>query len=425
VCLGLQKAHDARVVHRDIKPANLFLTHRGTGEIVVKILDFGIAKIKQDPILADPTTGLTSTGGIVGSPLYMSPEQARGLKDIGFHADLWSLGLVLYRALSGKVPNQEIDAFGDLIMAICTRLPRPIQEIAPWVSPEVAAVVHGVLRLDASERFASATAMLEAIRPLLRDGWALHEDQLVPVGDEIRAAHAARLLMFDTTLSANANANANANQERVGPRVAAPRVRAGTTAEPITTAADDAPGSFKGAGVAPWGARWTAAVTVGVTVVVGLGGLGLVPALRASPFARPESPLPSAFHAAAPPPVPSASSTPAVAAMPAGEHVTLAVAPSDVSVEVDGAPARVEGGAVDIGGALGSVHRVRLFKGKSELSGEVIVTTAGASPAKMELDAAKPAAAGKPGAKGVGRPAGKAPAPKPDPKAAPLIPDEF
>lgn len=193
VCLGLQKAHEARVVHRDIKPANLFLARRGEGEIVVKILDFGIAKIKPEPSQGGPTTGLTRTGGLIGSPLFMSPEQARGLRDIDFHTDIWSLGLVLYRALSGKLPHGHIVAFGDLIIAICSQAPRPIQELAPWVQPEVAAVVHGALKIDADERFPTAAAMLDAIRPLLPDGWALRDELLVPVSPETRASVAAKL----------------------------------------------------------------------------------------------------------------------------------------------------------------------------------------------------------------------------------------
>ncbi|XXS76220.1 serine/threonine-protein kinase [Sorangium sp. So ce131] len=127
VCVGLQKAHEARIVHRDIKPANLFLARRGEGEVVVKILDFGIAKIKPEPHQGGPTTGLTRTGGILGSPRYMSPEQARGLSDIDYHTDLWSLGVVLYRALSGRIPHEHVEAFGDLIMAICSVSPEPIQ----------------------------------------------------------------------------------------------------------------------------------------------------------------------------------------------------------------------------------------------------------------------------------------------------------
>ena len=68
--IGLQKAHEARIIHRDIKPANLFLARGPDGEITVKLLDFGIAKIKADPLGAVHTTGLTNTGGILGSPLY-------------------------------------------------------------------------------------------------------------------------------------------------------------------------------------------------------------------------------------------------------------------------------------------------------------------------------------------------------------------
>lgn len=192
-CLGLQKAHEARVVHRDIKPANLFLARRGDGEIVVKILDFGIAKIKPEPSQGGPTTGLTRTGGLIGSPLFMSPEQARGLRDIDFHTDIWSLGLVLYRALSGKIPHGHIAAFGDLIIAICSQAPRPIQELAPWVQPEAAAVVHGALKIDIGERFPTAAAMLDAIRPLLPDGWALRDELLVPVSPATRASVAAKL----------------------------------------------------------------------------------------------------------------------------------------------------------------------------------------------------------------------------------------
>ena len=87
-CLGLQKSHEAGVVHRDIKPANLFLSRGDDGEITVKLLDFGIAKIKPDEAKEDETTGLTRTGSLLGSPLYMSPEQARGLKDIDHRTDL-------------------------------------------------------------------------------------------------------------------------------------------------------------------------------------------------------------------------------------------------------------------------------------------------------------------------------------------------
>ncbi|WP_437284664.1 serine/threonine protein kinase [Sorangium sp. So ce406] len=193
VCIGLQKAHEARVVHRDIKPANLFLARRREGEIVVKILDFGIAKLKRDANQDGPTTSLTRTGGILGSPLYMSPEQARGLSDIDYRTDLWSLGMVLYRTLTGKLPYEHIAGFGDLIIAICSRPPPSVQSVAPWVRAEAAAVVHGALRLDAGERFPTAAAMLEAIRRLLPDGFGLRDELLVPASAATRATIAAKL----------------------------------------------------------------------------------------------------------------------------------------------------------------------------------------------------------------------------------------
>jgi len=96
-CLGLQKAHEAGVVHRDIKPANLFLA-RSDGEVIVKVLDFGIAKVQMDQAQETESACLTRTGNMLGSPLYMSPEQARGSKNIDHRADLWSLGAALYSA---------------------------------------------------------------------------------------------------------------------------------------------------------------------------------------------------------------------------------------------------------------------------------------------------------------------------------------
>ncbi|MDI3287736.1 serine/threonine-protein kinase [Polyangium sp. 15x6] len=140
VCTGLAAAHATRIIHRDIKPANLFLARGEDGGITVKILDFGIAKTKAEP--GADTTGMTRSGSMLGSPLYMSPEQARGIKEIDFRTDVWSLGVVLYRALCGTAPHEGISAFGDLIMAICSRAPEPVQARAPWVSPEIGAVVH-------------------------------------------------------------------------------------------------------------------------------------------------------------------------------------------------------------------------------------------------------------------------------------------
>ncbi|WP_437287418.1 serine/threonine-protein kinase [Sorangium sp. So ce406] len=216
VCRGLQKAHQARIVHRDIKPANLFLARRGEGEIIVKILDLGIAKIKPEPDQVGSTTGLSRSGGVLGSPLYMAPEQARGRADIDYRADLWSLGMVLYRALAGKLPHEHLTGFGDLIIAVCSQAPISVQALAPWVEPEAAAVVHGALRLDPSERFASAAAMLDAIRPLLPGGFGLREELLVPVSEATRATRAEKLATLDAEDAAHERLARIGSQDGIG-----------------------------------------------------------------------------------------------------------------------------------------------------------------------------------------------------------------
>jgi len=153
------------------KPANLFLARREGSEIVVKLLDFGIAKVTLDKLGA-PAGAMTTSGAILGSPVYMSPEQIVGKKTIDHRTDLWSLGVVLYEALSGKTPH-EAATVGGLIVAIGGEAPRPIQAHAPWVPAGVAAVVHKALARDPAARFSSAREMYEAIRALLPQGHSL------------------------------------------------------------------------------------------------------------------------------------------------------------------------------------------------------------------------------------------------------------
>jgi eukaryotic-like serine/threonine-protein kinase len=178
-CAGLQKAHEAHVVHRDIKPANIYLARRDE-DLVVKLLDFGIAKVKEEQLTGGTDPALTRTGSMMGSPLYMSPEQAQGLKTVDHRTDVWSLGAVLYEVLAGKTPHHRAETLGQLIMAICSAPPVPIQQLAPMVPQAAADIVHRALQLDPKDRFQSVAEMRDAIRRLLPQGTSLSEAMLVP-----------------------------------------------------------------------------------------------------------------------------------------------------------------------------------------------------------------------------------------------------
>jgi serine/threonine-protein kinase len=181
-CLGLSKAHEAGIVHRDIKPANLFLSRRDGTEVVVKLLDFGIAKVQTENIAG---ASQTRTGSILGSPLYMSPEQAMGDKVIDHRTDVWSLGVALFEALCGRAPHADTEAVGALIVRICGEPAPSVSQFAPWVPPSIVAVVSKALAIDPRARFSSTKEMFDAIRSLLPGGsYSVDESMLVPFRHE-------------------------------------------------------------------------------------------------------------------------------------------------------------------------------------------------------------------------------------------------
>jgi eukaryotic-like serine/threonine-protein kinase len=189
VCRGLSKAHAANIIHRDLKPENIFLVWDDEdGADIAKVVDFGIAKFTDGSIAA---SSATRTGSVLGTPFYMSPEQARGLRTVDRRTDLWALGVVTYRCLVGGLPF-EGEALGDLLVKICTApIPTPSQQL-PGLPPAFDAWFARALDRDADKRFASAAEFSETLCAAL--GFAPASRQAAPgyeVSGELGATAAA------------------------------------------------------------------------------------------------------------------------------------------------------------------------------------------------------------------------------------------
>jgi len=157
---GLARAHDAGIVHRDLKPDNVFLVDRDDDPSFVKILDFGVSKIQRR---GDPTTKtITREGVVLGTPIYMSPEQAQALPDVDPRADLWSVGAILYECLTGRPPFSGA-TYEQVIVTICTRDAEDVRALNPAVPAGIAQVIARALTRERDERFASAREMLDAL----------------------------------------------------------------------------------------------------------------------------------------------------------------------------------------------------------------------------------------------------------------------
>ena len=163
VAEALAAAHRSGVIHRDLKPTNVFLHRDRDGRVVPKILDFGVSKIVVED---EPSSGLTMVGTVIGSPLYMSPEQANGVADIDGRTDVFAFGAILFEALTGRRPF-EAPNLNALIVKIATQQPANIDDLAPTLPEALRSLVRECLVPERSRRLASFDDVADRIASLL------------------------------------------------------------------------------------------------------------------------------------------------------------------------------------------------------------------------------------------------------------------
>ena len=162
----LEAAHRAGIIHRDLKPDNLFIVNNQetpSGERV-KVLDFGIAKLTST---AAAKSMHTQTGVLMGTPLYMSPEQCRGTSKVDARSDIYSFGLILYQMLAGELPFVS-DGMGELFDMQMNRPPPPLERKHPGVIPALAEAIYKALKKDPAERFQTMSELQQALVAAIR-----------------------------------------------------------------------------------------------------------------------------------------------------------------------------------------------------------------------------------------------------------------
>ena len=157
VCRALTKAHAVGIVHRDLKPDNIFLVRDDDREIA-KVLDFGIAKSNLSALEGSNT----KTGAMLGTPYYMSPEQAQGIKTVDYRSDLWSLAVIVYQCVTGHLPF-ESEALGDLLMKIIVQ-PLPVPSQVAEVPPGFDRWWARAASRDPAGRFQTAKEFAESLQ---------------------------------------------------------------------------------------------------------------------------------------------------------------------------------------------------------------------------------------------------------------------
>jgi serine/threonine-protein kinase len=299
-CDALVEAHALGIVHRDLKPQNLFITHRRNGALLVKVLDFGISKAIGPAAVGQLV--LTDSSTIMGSPLYMAPEQMRAARFADVRSDVWSLGVILYELLGGRVPFD-----GETVTEVCLRVvnepPRPLAELRPRLDPRLVAVVMKCLEKDPAARYQTCGDLAMALEPFAASA----------------AAGPARAWR---SLDATQDPHAFASADETGPSTAVTLVR-----QPTASATPPPPPP-------PPSGRKEKNAAFGRGLVFGAIATliaGVVAVLFSVSSSRTRSVGPEQVAAVSPPPVPSPSASASASVAPGASSLSALSAPPTAS----------------------------------------------------------------------------------------------
>ncbi len=163
-CEAVAEAHAHGIVHRDLKPANLFLARTAYGEHRVKVLDFGISKIRSDANFAVSSPALTGSHTIMGSPAYMAPEQMRASRDVDGRTDIWALGTILYELVAGCAAFN-----GDTLAVVCSAVlndaPPSLSDLRPNLPPGLESIILRCLEKQPNRRYGTVLELVQALEP--------------------------------------------------------------------------------------------------------------------------------------------------------------------------------------------------------------------------------------------------------------------
>ena len=169
---ALAEAHAAGIVHRDLKPENMFIHEGSTGGTTLKLLDFGVSQMALTGTTFGTSVDLVKTSALIGSPLYMAPEQIRGIEQLDARTDIWAIGAIMYELVTGRVPFPA-GSITELSARVLEDAPIPPRSLTPRLSPAVEGAILQCLSKRPEDRFQTVESLAMALQPLTRRTFAL------------------------------------------------------------------------------------------------------------------------------------------------------------------------------------------------------------------------------------------------------------